>query len=261
MIVSSGTPLTDTTMRRIPLLTTILTKKKLSLKKATEWNLFLIIAQKGIFKKDNKYYSVILYVKHFIIYKIYLQIKMKSTKLIILISLALLNFSMSNQNCESTNPTTQTDCYNRVTLTDNKCCYLSGLGTYSNQRMCLNVPISSFSGEKQIEYEGKAWAISCNTGSNDNYSILERCVNFESMSLNGCSTASSFTESCCFYDKPSVVSSTNQKVLNTPTGCYKLGTKYFGTINWAGLKLECNTKFIQSSIYLIFVSLLFVIFI
>jgi hypothetical protein len=155
--------------------------------------------------------------------------------------------------CASTVPTKESDCFNASTDSGEYCCYLTGLINYSNEKLCLNIPQSAYTGETKYAYNNKVYNIACNFSGKT--TILEKCSGTPD-SKKGCSTGSSFTNSCCYYEKTKT-DSPNEKVQNTETGCYWLGTKYSGEISWAGLKLSCSENFLTLSSSLIFILFLF----
>lgn len=174
---------------------------------------------------------------------------MESSKKLILLALITilsLNFitGQVTYQCSSTIPTSQSDCFNATTDSNQYCCYLTGINNYSDEKFCLNVPQTAYTGETKYAYDNKVYNIACDFS--EETTILEKCPG-EPTSKKGCSTGSSFTNSCCYYKKIDT-DSPNEKVQNSDTGCYWLGTKFNGDISWAGLKLSCSQNFLTFSI-------------
>ena len=164
-------------------------------------------------------------------------------------------YFVNASDCSSTVPNSKGDCFGKSSSNGELCCYLTGLDAYSNDRLCLAIPTSAFSGESKYSYDNKIFNIECDYTAPS--SILEKCGGTPD-SRKGCSTGSSFTNSCCYYEKTDT-GSVNEKVKNTNTGCYWLGTKYEGEISWAGLLLSCDSSFLTYSLSLLFVFMLFLI--
>jgi hypothetical protein len=179
-----------------------------------------------------------------------------SSKKLLLVSLTILSLHfIYASDCSSTVPTKSGDCFSKSSNNREICCYLTGLNSYSNDKLCVSIPNSAFTGETKYSYDNKIYNIECDYPGTS--SILEKCGGTPD-SKKGCSTGSSFTNSCCYYEKTET-ESPNEKVKNTKTGCYWLGTKFEGEISWAGLMLACNSSFLTYSLPLLFVFLLFLI--
>jgi hypothetical protein len=174
--------------------------------------------------------------------------------LLSILSLNLISAQVTYQ-CASTTPTTETDCFNASTDSSEYCCYLTGINSYANEKLCLNVPHTTYTGETKYAYNNKVYNIACDFS--EKTTILEKCSG-EPTSKKGCSKGSSFTNSCCYYEKTET-ESTNEKVQNTDTGCYWLGTKYSGEITWAGLNLSCKENFLTYSFSLVFLFFIFLL--
>ena len=155
--------------------------------------------------------------------------------------------------CTTTNPSTPDTCYNQSTNAGNLCCYIQGIQNYSTDRMCLSIPSDSYLGESTTRYNGKEYSISCKTTTTP--ALLSSCGTSSAGSQSDCATSSSYTNSCCYF---SGFTSTSNKSA-TPAGCYWLGTKYSGTVTWAGLSLNCAGDYITYSTYILFalIALLF----
>jgi hypothetical protein len=169
------------------------------------------------------------------------------------IALLSLQFINSSNVCTSSVPSVDTDCFNQSSSNDELCCYLSSINTSPNSQFCLSIPSSAFTGDSIYAYNNVNYNIACKSqGLN---SILESCSGI-SGSVAGCSTGSSFTNSCCYYQKTDT-GSLYDKVQNTPTGCYWIGTKFTGSLSWAGLPLNCSANFLTFSASLVFFVFLF----
>ena len=114
---------------------------------------------------------------------------------------------------------------------------------------CKTVPYSSYRGENTKDYIiDKLYTVTC-PKAHKTYA-LEQCGNAfeEAKSLSDCKKYSTFVDSCCYYK----TSENNEKSKDfKENSCYWLGSKYEGTINWAGIELECNQKYLNSSLFLI----------
>ena len=132
------------------------------------------------------------------------------------------------------------------------CCHV----TDGTEKMCKTVPYSSYRGEITKDYiNNKLYTVTCPKGST--VYALEQCGNTfeEAKSLSDCKKYSTFVDSCCYYKTPENGKNNNFK----ENSCYWLGSKYEGTINWAGIELECNQKYLNSSLFLI-IFIIFVLF-
>ena len=119
---------------------------------------------------------------------------------------------------------------------------------------CKLVPYSAYYKSKYIEYiDGKLYEVNCDDIDKKPYA-LEECGNTykkDKASLKECKKYSTFVDSCCYYseknkkDDDPVVNVTDQLI----EGCYWLGSKYEGSIFWAGVRLECFNKYLQFSLY------------
>ena len=119
---------------------------------------------------------------------------------------------------------------------------------------CKLVPYSAYYKSNYIEYiDGKLYEVTCDEIGKKPYA-LEECGNTykkDKASLKECKKYSTFVDSCCYYseknkkDDDPVVNVTDQLT----EGCYWLGSKYEGSIFWAGVRLECFNKYLQFSLY------------
>ena len=176
---------------------------------------------------------------------------MKNTRVIVLTIFAVLNVISSQNNlgssftCASvTNPTKVADCTSQRTNSGNLCCYLSGIQTYSNDRMCVSLPSASYTGAKTYNVNDKTYQIDCGVSNVAAATILNTCGTTDAVGQSTCAVGSSFVNSCCWSDKMK--------------GCYWLGTKYHGKTTWAGLYLDCGASHLAFSLSLLFLFLVFI---
>ena len=176
---------------------------------------------------------------------------MEKTFFIIFLFLNFLAFSHAESifldECENTTNATEVD--NCLDIVDegkkypDYCCHYSG-----STKFCKTVPYSSYRGENTKDYiAGEFYTVTCPKG-HKTYA-LEQCGNAfeEAKSLSDCKKYSTFVDSCCYYKTPENGKNNNFK----ENSCYWLGSKYEGTINWAGIELECYQKYLNSSLFLI----------
>ena len=132
------------------------------------------------------------------------------------------------------------------------CCFYKKENSTSG--LCKEIPFSSYSQEYKKEYfDDILYNINCSGFEKETYN-LERCGNIynQNPSKKECKKYSSYVDSCCYYsgennkDDPKVEGKTFVK------GCYWLGSKYEGSIFWAGARLECSFKFLKYSLFTIF---------
>ena len=76
---------------------------------------------------------------------------------------------------------------------------------------------------------------------------LEKCGKNEAKSLDDCKKYSNVLNSCCFTEGKSSI---------YEKGCYWLGTKYEGDIDWANGHFECNSNYLKAK-YLFMLFLIF----
>ena len=131
------------------------------------------------------------------------------------------------------------------------CCHVND---GSEKKKCKTVPYSSYRGEITKDYiDNILYTVTCPKGST--VYALEQCGNTfeEAKSLSDCKKYSTFVDSCCYYK----TSENNEKSKDfKENSCYWLGSKYEGKINWAGIELECNYKYLNSSLFLIIFTIL-----
>ena len=134
------------------------------------------------------------------------------------------------------------------------CCFYKDASSNDNKGLCKEIPFSSYSQEYKKEYiDDILYNINCGDFKKETYN-LERCGNIynQNPSKKECKKYSSYVDSCCYYsgennkDDPKVEGKAFVK------GCYWLGSKYEGSIFWAGARLECSFKFLRYSLFTIF---------
>ena len=157
------------------------------------------------------------------------------------------------------------DCFidgNENKIYPDYCCQYTAINPdYSSKNFCKTVPYSSyFSGYKNEYIDGILFSVKC---SNEHRTfVLERCGNIytEDPSFKKCKKYSTLVDSCCYFSG-TVDENIEQKDQNLTKGCYWLGSKYNGKINWAGVELECHHKYLNYSLfYFIFGVLSMIIF-
>ena len=130
------------------------------------------------------------------------------------------------------------------------CCYYESINGNNKDKFCKSIPYSSYIGGYQYEYiNGILYSYNCNTQLKTY--ALERCGNtYDKVSgLGDCKKYSTFVDSCCYYsgendeDDPEIEGEKMDK------GCYWLGSKYDGSIFWAGARLKCLGTYLKVSIF------------
>ena len=133
-----------------------------------------------------------------------------------------------------------------------------------DNKFCKTVPYSSyFSGYKNEYIKGILFEVDCNNQGHNTFP-LERCGNIhnEEFSFKSCKKYSTLVDSCCYFPgNPNSNDDNEQKGQKLEKGCYWLGSKYNGKINWADADLECHHKYLYCSLfYSIFCILSMIIF-
>ena len=143
--------------------------------------------------------------------------------------------------------------YNESGAYPDYCCYYKPLIPYNETGECKTVPYSSYFKGLIREYiNGSLYNLTCNK--NKTTFALEECGNIhkkKDASIKNCKKYSTFVDSCCFYNgkKNNNIDHGQQEF---EKGCYWLGSKYEGSIEWAGISLECNQNYLNYSIFYIF---------
>jgi hypothetical protein len=179
-----------------------------------------------------------------------------------LFSILLLNISCQTNTlltisggCLDVTPQSTTDCTS-IRPTDSLCCYTQVV--YGSQKpMCSLIPKSAYTGQKGINIDGTEYTMTCNQ--NDvvgltKDSVLETCGPKDPKSQSDCSTGSSFTSSCCYFEGNTATTNTAAR----PAACYNLGTKFKGTASWAQMTINCRSEVLTfSSFVLLILAFLF----
>ena len=161
--------------------------------------------------------------------------------------------------CENKN---ESDCINSNasgTYPD-YCCYYKPLIPYNETGECKTIPyFSYFKGLNREYINGTLYNVTCNA--NRTTFALEECGDIHrkwEASLKNCKKHSTPLDSCCYYSgKKNNNNNTDHGQQEFEKGCYWLGSKYEGSINWAGITLECNQNYLN---YYVFYILLFLEF-
>ena len=161
-------------------------------------------------------------------------------------------YSINADPCEGTN--NLKDCIDKTTGNKYKdyCCFFEELNEHVENKdeldkFCKTVPYSSFYTGYNREYlNGKLYNVTCKTKDEKTFA-LEQCGNIYKTgdaSLKNCKEYSTFVDSCCFFSGK-FDENINQGKQKLEKGCYWLGSKYEGTIQWAGAELECHHNFLN----------------
>ena len=184
---------------------------------------------------------------------------MSHKNILILVFLINLNIIFSNNSCEEVeSPTNEINCTSK-TISNSKsypdyCCFYEPVKNNNdnnnniNNTFCRTIPYSSF--YQEVSYENindQLYKVTCKSNEENPKTILEQCGNVKKANeadFEDCKEYSTLLNSCCFTKGNS----------NIKKGCYWLGTKYEGDINWAGVDMECNMNYLKYSLfYLIFI--------
>ena len=132
------------------------------------------------------------------------------------------------------------------------CCKYKAINPeYATKNFCKTVPYSSyFSGYKNEYIKGILFEVDCNNNQGHQTYALEPCGNIHSkeFSFKNCKKYSTLVDSCCYFSG-TFVDDIDQKEQSLSKGCYWLGSKYNGEINWAGAELECHHKYLNYSLF------------
>ena len=130
------------------------------------------------------------------------------------------------------------------------CCFFEGLNN-GDESFCKTVPFSSLTKNGSKEYfDDKLFKITCQKFNKDNYN-LERCGNIynDNPSKKDCRKYSTYVDSCCYYSGEKNDDDPDNNGEPFKKACYWLGSKYEGSIFWAGARLECSFKFLNYSLF------------
>ena len=172
-------------------------------------------------------------------------------ELIILFFIINLNFVFSADGCDNiTAATDASTCTEHSTSSQysDYCCYYKKDGESSG--FCKTIPYSSFNDKNKYEYIGNTlYQVDC--GNARKVTLLEQCGDVNKAndaSLDECQTYSTVLNSCCYVEG-------NDKLSK---GCYWLGTKYEGEINYAGVNMDCFMDYLKFKLfYFVFLFLFF----
>ena len=127
-------------------------------------------------------------------------------------------------------------------------CYYESIKN-KNINFCKEIPYSTFASDIKYEYINNIlYNVSCSSSNRKTYP-LEKCgENGKSKdNLDDCKKYSNVLNSCCFTEGKSSI---------YEKGCYWLGTKYEGDIDWANGHFECNSNYLKAK-YLFMLFLIF----
>ena len=130
------------------------------------------------------------------------------------------------------------------------CCYFEG-EIDKNKKYCKTVPFSSLTKLESKEYfDDILFNVKCQNFKKDNYN-LERCGNIynDNPSKKDCRKYSTYVDSCCYYSGEKNDDDPDNNGETFKKACYWLGSKYEGSIVWAGARLECSFKFLNYSLF------------
>ena len=125
---------------------------------------------------------------------------------------------------------------------------LRGLG--DGNPFCKSVPYSSYYESYKIEYiDNTLYEVNCNY--NRSTYTLEKCGNSYkgNPSKKECKKYSTYVDSCCYYSGENKEDDPKIEGTKFDKGCYWLGSKYEGSIFWAGARLECSYQFLKYSLF------------
>ena len=175
-------------------------------------------------------------------------------KIILKILLSLSIYAIIYSKCED-KETNRTKCLgNPNDKYPNVCCFFEKVMTEDDtteETHCKEIPFSSYTKSETKEYfNGKLFNVSCPEVSKENFN-LEQCGNIYNTnpSKKDCRKYSTYVDSCCYYSGEKNDDDPENKGEPFKKGCYWLGSKYEGSIIWAGARLECSFKFLNYSLF------------
>ena len=172
-------------------------------------------------------------------------------KIIIKIFLSLSIYATICSECEGIKPPDKEKCLKsfKEEKYPDACCFFEGPTDEDN--FCKTVPYSSYSKENTKEYiNDKLYNVYCPKVSKDNFN-LEQCGNIynDNPSQKDCRKYSTYVDSCCYYSGKNNDDDPENNGETFKKSCYWLGSKYEGSIFWAGARLECSFKFLNYSLF------------
>ena len=172
--------------------------------------------------------------------------------ILILVFLLNLNIALSYNGCDNiTSAESNETCFGVTIPNSNEypdyCCYYEPVDDTNANKFCRTVPYSTFYDEETYEnINDHLYKVSCQSNG-EKKTYLEQCGDVSkgsNVDFEDCKEHSTLLNSCCLAKGNSDIKK----------GCYWLGTKYEGEINWAGVDMECNLTYIKYSLfYLIFI--------
>ena len=157
----------------------------------------------------------------------------------------------------STKPTTNIENYKDDCLNKNKNskyekfhCYIEAIYPKNESDYdCIEIPFSSYyTGFSKYHRNNTLYDVTCssNTKNIEKTFVLEQCGNkYGKKNFDNCKEYSSLVDSCCYFSG-NLDRSVDQGEQRLEKGCYWLGSKYEGTIKWAGAELECFQKYLNT---------------
>ena len=159
-----------------------------------------------------------------------------------------INTADTTNQIDATAITNILDClkYNNGSKYPTVPCFFEALYPDTNEKACHFIPYSSYYSGYSREYiDNVLYNVTCNDTGVNTYA-LETCgKGTASKSFDDCKEHSTFVDSCCYFsgNRDQSIDQGKQKL---ERGCYWLGSKYEGTIDWAGVKLKCFDKYLNS---------------
>ena len=158
-------------------------------------------------------------------------------------------------NCEEI--TEKTKCISEVMKYTDLCYYFESLDGIDH--FCKTVPYSSYyKGYKKEYRDYKLFNVTCpNEESMEKTFPLEKCGDIhdkENTKFKDCKKYSSLVNSCCYFsNEEDDIIDKSEFAEKFEKGCYWLGSKYEGKIEWAGIKLQCKQNYLNYSIFNFFI--------
>jgi len=191
-----------------------------------------------------------------------------SKKTFLILSFIFFISLTTQQICSSKNSKDDCKAASSMDMYGDKCCWYKSK-TDSSKTMCKKVPYSasiklSDSDGDNLKYDvidGELYEVDCDNFEDQKAGVLSKCAeNLEDdFSLKKCKKYSSYVDSCCYYSGKKKDQNYNEPYPETKEGCYWLGAKFSGDINWGGLKLSCKGEFLKNGKILMMFQLLMII--
>jgi hypothetical protein len=165
--------------------------------------------------------------------------------------LCIVNYLKICEACEiGLNANNSTEC-NKFNDDNILCCYLT-LITNKTQNICYPISKAEYKGETTINYFQKSYHAYCGLGEEHNslYPKLPNetllCSEKFPKSPEMCSKHSTSSNTCCHYENDGI------------TGCYWLGTRYYGKAVYGNLIMTCQTWRLKLNFLIVILILLFI---